>query len=131
MSWVVVFDESASWYATDAAPSKPIVTDIDSEEDDRLRPTPKDSPILTRLSGPKEPPRNHSTSWPSQKSDKRKAKMHKYKVGHFDKSDADRSACSVNSEFGVPIMKTPIIKKALADTNEKLHCLTKEKNVVT
>ena len=57
--------------------------------------------------------------------------MHKYKVGHFDKSDADRSACSVNSEFGVPIMKTPIIKKALADTNEKLHCLTKEKNVVT
>ena len=39
MSRDVVFDESASWYIVDSAPSDPIETDfnVDTEEEDRLR----------------------------------------------------------------------------------------------
>ena len=46
----VVFDESASWYKLEPIPSKPIATglNIDSEEDDRLRLTLKESLISTR-----------------------------------------------------------------------------------
>ena len=57
--------------------------------------------------------------------------MPEYEVDHFDKSDVDRSTCSIDYEFGVPIMKTPRVKKALVGTNEKVRCLTWEKNIVT
>ena len=57
MSRDIVFNESESWYALGVAPSQPVAfdqVDIDSVEDDQLRPTPDDSPISTRLSGPEE-----------------------------------------------------------------------------
>ena len=77
----VIFDESTSWYTVDSAPFDPIETnfDIDSEEDDRLRLTSEESPISTTLSGLREPPSDQSTSRPSLKQDKGKAKMHEYK----------------------------------------------------
>ena len=57
--------------------------------------------------------------------------MPEYEVDHFDKSDVDGPACSVDYEFVVPMMKTPRVKKALMGTNEKVCCLTREKNIVT
>ena len=50
----VVFDESASWYATDSTPSDQIESDfdIDTEEEDRLSLTSEESPTSARLSGP-------------------------------------------------------------------------------
>ena len=36
-------------------------------------------------------------------------------------SDSDDSAHSLDSEFGVPITRTPGVKKVLKSTNEKLH----------
>ena len=73
--WVsrdVIFDESASQYTFDSAPSDPIETDfyIDMEEEDRLKLTSEESPISIRLSGPQEPPSDQSTSRPSLKPDK-------------------------------------------------------------
>ena len=50
----VVFDELTFWYAFDGAPSKSNTTNLDIEEDDRLKPMPKESPISTTLSGPQE-----------------------------------------------------------------------------
>ena len=57
------------------------------------------------MSGPQEPPRDQSTSRPSPKLDKGKAKMPEY-----EDSDGNESAHSLDSEFGgldVPIMRTP------------------------
>ena len=62
--------------------------------------------ITTRVSGPKEPPSDQSTSWPSQKMDKGKAKMTEYEDDQFN---GNESTHSLNNEFGdfdVPIMKT-------------------------
>jgi hypothetical protein len=47
------------------------------------------------------------------------------KVYNFDnsasnESDLDMSPHSLDSEFGVPIMWTPRVKKVFASTNEKL-----------
>ena len=66
----VVFDELTFWYAFDGAPSKSNTTNLDIEEDDRLKPMPKESPISTTLSGPHESPSDQSTSRPSPKSNK-------------------------------------------------------------
>ena len=76
MSRDVVFDKFTSWYTIDIAPSEPFATNfvIDSEEDDRLRLTPEECPISTRLSGPQKPPSDQSTSQPSPKVDKGTAK---------------------------------------------------------
>ena len=60
----VVFDESASWYALE----KPLIltplgeesTDTALEDEDRLTRMLEDSPISTRLSGPRKPPTDQS-----------------------------------------------------------------------
>ena len=60
--------------------------------------------------------------------------MPKYEVDHIDGSDSDLLARSIDSalgEFGVPIMQTLGVKKALTTTNEKLQCVIKEKNPVS
>ena len=38
----------------------------------------------------------------------------------YDDSDGNESTHPLDSEFGVPIMRTPDVKKALTPTNEKL-----------
>ena len=52
-------------------------------------------------------------SRPGTKSYKGKGKMREYEVDHPDDSDSDVSARSLDTEFGVPIMRTPKVKKAL------------------
>ena len=87
----------------------------------------EDSPITTQLSGPQEPPSDQSTSQPSPKMDKGKAKMAEYEDDRFDD---DMSTRSLDSEFGgfdVPIGA----KKALISANEKLQRSTREKSPVS
>ena len=50
---------------------------------------------------------------------------------HPDDSNLDDSALSLDSEFGVPIMRTPRVKKALKTTNEKLRRSSQAKTQVT
>ena len=58
--------------------------------------------------------------------------MPEYKVEvHPNNSDSDDSAHSLDSDFGVPIMRTPGVKKALTLTNEKLRRSSREKTQVT
>ena len=58
--------------------------------------------------------------------------MPEYEVeDHPDNSDSDLSARSLDSEFGVPIMRTPGVKKALTSTNEKLRRSSRAKTQVT
>ena len=57
--------------------------------------------------------------------------MPEYEVDHLDDSDSDISARSLDSEFGVPIMWTPGVKKALTSTNEKLCRSSQVKTQVT
>ena len=45
--------------------------------------------------------------------------MLEYEANHFDESDMDGLAHSIDTNFGVPIMRTPRVKKALVGTNEK------------
>ena len=64
--------------------------------------------------------------------DKGKCKMPEYEVEvHPDDSDPNLSAPSLDSEFGVPIMRTPRVKKVLTSTNEKLCCSLRAKNSIT
>ena len=94
----VVFDKSASWNIVDSTPSDPIETDFDiieSQEDDQMRLTQKESSITTRLSGPQEPPSNQSMLRPSPKLDKGKAKMPEY-----EDTDGNKSAHSLDKEYG-------------------------------
>ena len=48
-----------------------------------------------------------------------------------DGNDLDGSTPSLDSEFGVPIMRTPGVKKALSSASEKLRRSSREKNPVT
>ena len=58
--------------------------------------------------------------------------MPEYEVDvHPDDSDSDVSAPSLDSEFGVPIMRTPGVKKVLTSTKGKLCCSSRAKNLVT
>ena len=57
--------------------------------------------------------------------------MPKYEVDHPDDSDSDLSAPSLDNEFGVPIMQTPDIKKALKSATEKHRRSSRKKNPVT
>ena len=61
---------------------------------------------------------NHIST--SATTDRRKAKMVEYDVNHSDESDVDGLAHSVDNDFGVPIMRTHGLMKALTETNEKL-----------
>ena len=58
--------------------------------------------------------------------------MLEYEVeGHPDHNDSDDSARSLDCEFGVPIMRTLGVKKALTSTNEKLYRSSRAKTQVT
>ena len=81
-----------------------------SNDDIRPSPLPKDKPSSTELSGPHEPSRDESMSRPRPKSYEGKGKMPEYEVDHPDDSDSDVSARSLDSEFGVPIMRTPGVR---------------------
>ena len=118
----VLFDESSSWYESDSVLSDRTEEELTANTNDGIRPSPlgKDNPSSTELSGPQEPSCDQSTSRPSPKSDKGKGKMPKYEVDHPDDNDSDGSAPSLDSEFGVPIMQTPGVKKALTSASEKL-----------
>ena len=130
MSRNVISDESTSWYEPNVDPI-PTNLDIDLEEDALLRPTPKDSVISTRVSGPQKSLSDQSTSRPSPKSDKGKTKMPEYED---DQSESNESAHSLDSEYGgldVPVMRTPGAQKALKTANKKLCCSSREKNLVS
>ena len=58
-------------------------------------------------------------------------KMPEYEVDHPDDSDSDASARSLDSEFGVPIMRTPVVKKGLTSANEELRRSSRANNPVT
>ena len=123
--WVspdVIFDRSASWYEPESAPSKPTEEELGVNSDDNIRqsPLPKDSPSSIELSAPHKQLSNQSTMQPSTKLEKCKGRMPEYQFDHPYESDSDMSACSLDNEFGVPIMQTPGIKKTLASTNKKL-----------
>ena len=90
--------------------------------------TTKESPISTTLSGPHESPSDQSTSWPSPKSDKGKAKRSEY-----EDSDGNELDHSLNNEYGgldVAIMRTPGANKEFTKTSEQPSLSTQEKNVV-
>ena len=57
--------------------------------------------------------------------------MPKFEVDHPDGRDSDASARSLDSEFGEPIMQTPVVKKGLTSANEKVHRSSRAKNPVT
>ena len=57
--------------------------------------------------------------------------MLEYKVNHPNDSDSDVSASSLDGEFGVPIMRTLGVNKALTTFNKKLQRASREKNPVT
>ena len=78
----IVFDESASWYEADSAPSEPTKEELDVNSDDYIHPSPipNEGPSSTNLSGPQEPPSNESTSQSWAGSDKGKGKMSEYEV---------------------------------------------------
>ena len=129
----VVFNEPASWYEPDSVASGPTKEELDANSDDDIRPSPlpKDNTSSTELNGPHEPLCISITSQPWPRSDKGKGKMPKFVVDHLDESDSDVSVHSLESEFGVPIMQIPGVKKALTLTNEKLRRSSREKNLVT
>ena len=81
----------------------------------------------TRLSGPQEPPSDLSTSRPSPKMDKGKAKMSEYEDDRFDDNESIHSLDCEFGGFDVPIGA----KKALISSNGKLYCSTREKNLVS
>ena len=87
--------------------------------------------ITTRLIGPQEPPRDQSTSRPSPKIDQGKAKMPEYGDDEFDDNKSTHSLDSEFCGFNVPIIRSPIVKKALTSANEKLCLSTHEKNLVS
>ena len=128
----IVFDELASWYKPDATPSDPIDEELNANSDDDIQsnPLPKDCPSSNELSGQQEPSSIPSTSQALGGLDNGKGKMPEYKVDHRD-SDSDISAPSLDSEFGVPIMRTLGVKNVLTSANEKLRRTLRAKNLIT
>ena len=58
--------------------------------------------------------------------------MPEYEVEHRpEDSDSDDSDHSLDSEFGVHIMRTPGVKKALTSANQKLRRSSRAKTQVT
>ena len=112
---------------------KTILTPIDAEsaeqeieDEGQLKHMFEKSPITTRLSRPQEPPSDQSTSLPSLKMDKGKAKMSEYEDDHFNDNESTHSLDSEFGGFDVPIGA----KKPLISANENLHRSTREKNPV-
>ena len=96
--------------------STPTSPDLEFEDEDQFRHMFEESPILTRLSGPQEPLSDQTTSRPSPKLGKGKAKMLEYE----DQVD-NKSLHSLDIEFeGLDtLMRTT--KKAIDPANEKLR----------
>ena len=89
-----------------------MTTPIDQEIEDDGQPwhITEQIPITTRLSGPQEPASDWSTSRPSSKKDKGKAKMPEY-----DDPDKNESTHSLDTEFeglDTSIIRTNGVKKA-------------------
>ena len=99
-------DESASWYKVDSTLSEPSEEELDVNSDDDVRPLPipLESPNSTMMSGPQEPQSVGCILQIGAGLDKGKGKLPEYEVNHLDERDSDVSACSLDSEFGVPIM---------------------------
>ena len=114
----VVYEESASWYEprTTTTSFDPESAEQEMEDEDQLEYIFEGSPITTRLSGPREPLSDQSTSRPSPKLGKGKAKMLEYE----DQVD-NKSLHSLDIEFeGLDtLMRTT--KKAIDPANEKLR----------
>ena len=127
----VVFDESVSWYEPERIPTTTPISAESAEQEledgDRLQHMFEESPITTRLSGPQEPSSDQSTSRPSPKMDKGKAKMPKYEDDRFDDNELTHSLDSEFGGFNVSIR----VKKALTSANKKLCCSILEKNPVS
>ena len=128
----VVFDESASWYAPEKSSTPTLFgqesADMALEDEDQFTLMFEDSPISTRLSGPRESSSDQSIGRPSPRLDKGKAKMSEYE----DLND-NASTHSLNSEFEGPDIssrQTAGAKKALESANEKLCRSSREKNPV-
>ena len=119
MSRDAVFDKSASWYEPDSTPSGPTEEELDVNMDDDIQPRPLSSeiPSSNTMSGPQEPPRTENIPRPKVGLDKGKSKMPQYEDDHPENSDLDVTAPSIDSEFGIPIMRTPGVKKVLTSTN--------------
>ena len=100
------------------------------EGGDRLEHMFKESLITTKLSRPQELLSDQSTSQPCLKMDKIKAKMSEYEGDHFDGNESTHSLDSEFSGFDVTIMRTHVVKQAIATANKKL-CSTCEKNHVS
>ena len=83
------------------------------------------------MSGPQEPPSIEKIPRPRAGLDKGKGKMPEYEVDNPDHNDSDVSAPSIHNQFGVPIMGTPGVKKALTLANERLPRSSQEKNPIT
>ena len=80
----------------------------------------EESQVTTRLMGPQEPSSNQSTSRPSPKMHKGKAKMAEYEDDQFDGNELTHSLDSEFEGFDVPLMRTLGVKKGIVTTNEKL-----------
>ena len=91
----------------------------------------EESPITTRLSRSHEPLSDQSTSRPSSKMDKGKAKMPEYEDDQFDDNESTHSLDNEFGGFDVPIIRSLRVKKALTSANEKLRHSTREKNPVS
>ena len=85
----------------------------------------EDNPITTRLSGPSEPPSDESTSRPSPKLDKGKAKMREY-----EDQEETEMLHSLDSEFEDLDIRIDGAKKAILPTDRELRRSTREKNPV-
>ena len=82
------------------------------------------------LNRPQEPSSNQRMFQTSAATYKGKAKMLEYEVDYSHESDVDGLAHSFDSDFGVPIMRTPGVKKDLATTNEKIWRWTRGKSAI-
>ena len=124
---------TTSWYEPYSIPSGPTEEELEvnTKDDIRPSPSPKDRPSSTELSRSHETSNDQSTSRRRPRLDKGKGKMPEYEVDHPDESDSNVSAPLLDSEFGVPIMVTPRVKKALTLANKKLCRSSLEKNPVT
>ena len=118
----VVYEESASWYEprTTTTSFDPESAEQEMEDEDQLEYIFEGSPITTRLSGPREPLSDQSTSRSSPTLDKGKAKMPEYEYDHFNRNESTHSLDSEFKGFDVPIIRSPGVKKALTLANENL-----------
>ena len=89
----------------------------------------EESPIMTGLSGPQEPPSDHIASRPSLKLDKGKAKMSGYK--DLINNESTHPLDSELEGLVIFMIRTNGAKKAIIAANDKLHRSTREKTTIS